>query len=82
MTVFGVVKLFLKQVRDKKSGRTHLTMARSYRVKGKKYPQAVTVESFGWLDDLKKQYDAGDYEVDGAKVADKMVQRLIIDELV
>jgi transposase len=44
-------------VRDKKSGRTHLTMARSYRAKGKKYPQAITVESFGWLDDLEKQYE-------------------------
>ena len=49
--------MFLKQVRDKKSGRTHLTMARSYRAKGKKYPQAITVESFGWLDDLEKQYE-------------------------
>jgi len=49
--------MFLKQVRDARSGKTHLTMARSYRVKGKKHPQAVTVESFGWLEDLKEQYD-------------------------
>ena len=49
--------MFLKQVRDARTGKTHLTMARSYRVKGKKYPQAVTVESFGWLEDLKEQYD-------------------------
>jgi len=49
--------MFLKQVRDARTGKTHLTMARSYRVKGKKYPQAVTVESFGWLEDLKEQYE-------------------------
>jgi len=49
--------MFLKKVRDAKTGKTHLTMARSYRVKGKKYPQAVTVESFGWLEDLREQYD-------------------------
>jgi transposase len=49
--------MFLKKVRDARTGKTHLTMARSYRVKGKKHPQAVTVESFGWLEDLKEQYD-------------------------
>ena len=49
--------MFLKQVRDARTGKTHLTMARSFRVKGKKYPQAVTVESFGWLEVLKEEYD-------------------------
>jgi transposase len=32
-------------------------MARSYRTKGKKHPQAETVESFGYLDELKNKYD-------------------------
>jgi len=50
-------RVFLKQVYNSKSGKTHLTMARSYRVKGKKYPLAETIESFGWLEDLREKYD-------------------------
>jgi len=49
--------MFLKQNHIKESGRTHLSMARSFRVKGKKYPQAETVETFGYLDELEKIYD-------------------------
>jgi len=49
--------MFLKQVPEKGTGRIYLSMARSYRVKGKKYAQAETVESFGYLDELKKTYD-------------------------
>jgi transposase len=32
-------------------------MARSFRAEGKKHPQAETVESFGFLDELEKMYD-------------------------
>jgi len=49
--------MFLRKVKNNKTGRTHLSMARSYRVKGKKYPQAENVETFGYLDELEKIYD-------------------------
>ncbi|MDD4592166.1 MAG: hypothetical protein PHG06_17340, partial [Parabacteroides sp.] len=32
-------------------------MAESYRKKGSKYPSAITIESFGYLDELQKIYD-------------------------
>ncbi|WZL78276.1 IS1634 family transposase [Eubacteriales bacterium mix99] len=49
--------MYLKTVTNKKTGRTYLSMAQSYRKKGKKYPGSTTVESFGYLDDLQKVYD-------------------------
>ena len=49
--------MFLKQAHSKKTGRTHLSMARSFRDEGKKYPQAKTVESFGFLDELEKEFE-------------------------
>jgi len=49
--------MFLKQVKNDKTGRVFLSMARSYRVSGSKYPKAVTIESFGYLDELAKTHD-------------------------
>jgi hypothetical protein len=49
--------MHLKQSPNKKTGRTYLSMVRTYRAKGEKYPKTETVESFGYLDDLNKLYD-------------------------
>jgi len=49
--------MYLRKVYNKKTGRTHLSMARNYRVKGKKYSQAENIETFGYLDELEKEYD-------------------------
>jgi hypothetical protein len=53
----GGVLVFLRKVPDKKTGKTYLHMARSYRIKGKKNPQSETIESFGAVEDLKGIYD-------------------------
>ena len=49
--------LYLKQTRNKKTGRTHLSMVHNYRDKEKGYPRTKTVESFGYLDELEKTYE-------------------------
>ena len=49
--------MFLKCTPNKKTGRIHLSMAHSYREKGEKYPKTKSIESFGYLDELKKIYD-------------------------
>ena len=48
--------MYLRKVHNKKTGRTHLSMAQNYRSKGKKHPQAKIIETFGYLDELEKQY--------------------------
>jgi len=49
--------MHLKRSPNKKTGRIYLSMAHTYRDKEKGYPRTVTVESFGYLDELAKQYD-------------------------
>ena len=49
--------MFLKVSKNKKTGRTYLSMAESYRKAGAKYPSSRTIESFGYLDELEKIYD-------------------------
>jgi len=49
--------MYLKSVQNKETGRVYLSMAESYRKKGSKYPSAITVESFGYLDELQKEWD-------------------------
>jgi transposase len=49
--------MYLKQTRNGKTGRTHLSMVHSYRDKEKGYPRTRTVETFGYLDDLEKIYE-------------------------
>jgi len=39
------------------NGRTYLSMVRTYRDKDKGYSRTKTVESFGYVDELEKQYD-------------------------
>ncbi len=40
--------MFLKVSKNKKTGRTYLSMAESYRKAGAKYPSSRTIESFGY----------------------------------
>ena len=49
--------MHLKQSTNKKTGRIYLSMARTYRDKEKGYPRTTTVESFGYLDELAKEYN-------------------------
>jgi len=48
--------MHLKQS-PRKNGRTYLSMVRTFRDKDKGYSRTQTVESFGYLDELKQQYD-------------------------
>ena len=48
--------MHLKQS-PRKNGRTYLSMVRTYRDKEKGYSRTETIESFGYLDDLEKQFD-------------------------
>ena len=49
--------MYLKQSTKKKSGRTHLSICRGYYDKDSGYARTVTVETLGYLDELKKEYD-------------------------
>ncbi len=49
--------MYLKQARNRKTGRTYLSMVQSYRDKQMGYSRTRTIESFGYLDELEKLYD-------------------------
>ncbi|WP_010529451.1 IS1634 family transposase [Lentibacillus jeotgali] len=49
--------MHLKKVKNKKTGRTYLSIVHSYRDKVSKKTRAKTIESLGYLDELEKQYD-------------------------
>lgn len=49
--------MYLKQANNKKTGRTYLSMVHNYYDKEKGYSRTKTIESFGYLDELKEQYD-------------------------
>jgi len=49
--------MYLRKVKDKKSGRIYLSIVQSFREKGSKYPKSITVKSLGYLDELEKLYD-------------------------
>lgn len=49
--------MFLRKVKNKKTGRTYLSIVQSYRDKNSKHPKTTTVKSLGYLDDLEKVYD-------------------------
>ena len=51
-----VLIMHLKKSPNKKTGRVYLSMAHTYHDKEKGYARTKTVESFGYLDDLAKQY--------------------------
>ena len=48
--------MHLKQS-PRNNGRVYLSMVRTYRDKAKGYSRTETVESFGYVDGLEKQYD-------------------------
>jgi transposase len=54
---FEVSVLFLRQNHDKETGRTYLVIVESYREKGRKNPTTKTVQSIGYLDELKEKYE-------------------------
>lgn len=49
--------MFLRKIKNKKTGRTYLTIVHSYRDKETKKTKSKTIESLGYLDELEKQYD-------------------------
>jgi len=49
--------MYLKKSRNKDTGRLYLSMAKSFREKGKKYPKTKTIEKFGYLDEFEGIYD-------------------------
>ncbi|MFX0561467.1 transposase, partial [Tepidibacillus infernus] len=49
--------MFLRQVKNKKTGRIYLSIVQSYRDANSKSPKSRTIESLGYLDELEKQYD-------------------------
>lgn len=51
------VYMFLRKMKNKKTGRTYLSIVHSYRDKATKKTKSKTIESIGYLDDLEKQYD-------------------------
>lgn len=49
--------MFLRKAKNKKTGRTYLSIVESYRVPGVKNSRSRTIESLGYLDELEKKYD-------------------------
>lgn len=49
--------MFLKKTTNKKTGRTHLSICRSFRDKERGHARTITIETLGYLDELKKKYD-------------------------
>lgn len=46
--------MFLRKAKNKKTGRTYLSIVESYRVPGVKNSRSRTIESLGYLDELEK----------------------------
>ncbi|MBT2218667.1 IS1634 family transposase [Virgibacillus dakarensis] len=49
--------MFLKKVKNKRTGRTYLSIVHGYRDKVTKKSKSKTIESLGYLDELEKKYD-------------------------
>ncbi|MDQ0258120.1 transposase [Evansella vedderi] len=49
--------MFLRKMKNKKTGRTYLSIVHSYRDKVTKKTKSKTIESLGYLDELEKQYE-------------------------
>jgi transposase len=49
--------MYLKRAENKKTGRTYLSMVYSFRDKERGHARTKTIEKFGYLDELQKQYD-------------------------
>ncbi len=68
--VLGVLLMFLKKSTNSKTGRTYLSIVRTYRDKAKGVTKTSTIKSLGYLDELEKQFD--DPIVYFSKMADEM----------
>jgi len=53
----GGATMFLRKLRDKKSDRIYLSIVHGYRDKVTRKPRTRTIETLGYLDDLKEKYD-------------------------
>ncbi|TCP29078.1 hypothetical protein EV207_113115, partial [Scopulibacillus darangshiensis] len=49
--------MYLRKMKNKKTGRIYLSIVHSYRDKVTKTTRSKTIKSLGYLDDLEKQYD-------------------------
>jgi transposase len=49
--------MYLRKKQVKKTGRTYLSIINGYRDKDSKKSKSVTIESLGYIDELKKEYD-------------------------
>jgi hypothetical protein len=49
--------MYLKEVKNKKTGRIYLSIAQSYRDNSSKYPKATTIKSLSYLDELERKYN-------------------------
>jgi transposase len=49
--------MFLRKIKNKKTGRTYLSIVHSYRDKETKKTRSKTIKSLGYLDDLEKKYE-------------------------
>jgi transposase len=49
--------MYLKKVKNKKTGRIYLSIVQSYRDNSSNYPKSTTIKSLGYLDELERQYD-------------------------
>lgn len=49
--------MFLKKTKNKKTGRTYLSIVHGYRDKATKKTKLKTIESLGYLDELEKKYE-------------------------
>lgn len=49
--------MFLRQLKNKKTGRTYLSIVHGYRDKVSKKSRTKTIESLGYLDDLEKKHE-------------------------
>jgi hypothetical protein len=48
--------MYLRKVKNRKTGRIYLSIVQSYRDKDSKKPKSITIKSLGYLDDLEKEY--------------------------
>jgi hypothetical protein len=55
--IWGGVKMYLKQIPNKKSGRVFLSIVEPYRHKESGNTRTKTVKALGYLDELEKEMD-------------------------
>ena len=49
--------MYLRKAKNKKTGRTYLSIVHNYRDKNTKSTRAVIIKSLGYIDELEKEYD-------------------------